>query len=84
MQNVCLYKANCLFLYINENTPNEITKSLADKIKKHSKKLKISQEMLAQKSGISFGSIKRLETKYENKKIAIATDIKEKCLSLVD
>lgn len=62
LQNVCLYKANCLFLYINQNTPNEITKSLADKNKKHSKTLKISQEMLAQKSGVSLGCIKKLET----------------------
>ena len=66
--------------FLNKKTPNEIAKSLADKIKKHRKKLKISQEVLAQKSGVSLGSIKRFETKYEISlqsfiKIAIALDL---------
>lgn len=66
------------FLY--QKTPNEIAKSLAEKIKQHRKKLKISQENLAQKSGVSLGSIKRFETKYEISlqsfvKIAIALDL---------
>ena len=66
--------------FLNQKTPNEIAKSLADKIKKHRKKLKISQEVLAQKSGVSLGSIKRFETKYEISllsfiKIAIALDL---------
>lgn len=52
-------------LFFNQKTPNEIAKSLADKIKEHRKKLKISQEMLSQMSGVSLGSIKRFETKYE-------------------
>ena len=51
--------------FLNQKTPNEIAKSFADKIKEHRKKLKISQEVLAQKSGVSLGSIKRFETKYE-------------------
>ena len=67
-------------LFLNQKTPNEIAKSLADKIKEHRKKLKISQEVLAQKSGVSLGSIKRFETKYELSlqsfiKIAIALDL---------
>ena len=67
-------------LFLNQKTPNEIAKSLADKIKEHRKKLKISQEALAQKSGVSLGSIKRFETKYEISlqsfiKIAIALDL---------
>ena len=66
--------------FFNQKTPNEIAKSLADKIKEHRKKLKISQEVLAQKSGVSLGSIKRFETKYEISlqsfiKIAIALDL---------
>lgn len=66
--------------FLNQKTPNEIAKSLADKIKAHRKKLKISQEVLAQKSGVSLGSIKRFETKYEISlqsfiKIAIALDL---------
>lgn len=51
--------------FLNQKTPNEIAKNLADKIKEHRKKLKFSQEMLSQKSGVSLGSIKRFETKYE-------------------
>ena len=66
--------------FLNQKTPNEIAKSLADKIKEHRKKLKISQEVLAKKSGVSLGSIKRFETKYEISlqsfiKIAIALDL---------
>ena len=67
-------------LFLNQKTPNEIAKSFADKIKENRKKLKISQEALAQKSGVSLGSIKRFETKYEISlqsfiKIAIALDL---------
>ena len=66
--------------FLNQKTPNEIAKSLVDKIKKHRKKLKISQKVLAQKSGVSLGSIKRFETKYEISlqsfiKIAIALEL---------
>ena len=66
--------------FLNQKTPNEIAKSLAEKIKEHRKKLKISQESLAQKSGVSLGSIKRFETKYEISlqsfiKITIALDL---------
>ena len=66
--------------FLNQKTPNEIAKNLAEKIKQHRKKLKISQEVLAQKSGVSLGSIKRFETKYEISlqsfiKIAIALDL---------
>lgn len=66
--------------FLNQKTPNEIAKSLADKIKEHRKKLKISQEVLAQKSGVSIGSIKRFETKNEISlqsliKITIALDL---------
>ncbi len=66
--------------FLNQKTPNEIAKILAEKIKERRKKLKISQEVLAQRSGVSLGSIKRFETKYEISlqsfiKIAIALDI---------
>ena len=66
--------------FLNQKTPNEIARNLADKIKEHRKKLKISQEVLAQKSGVSLGSIKRFETKYEISlqsfiKIAIALNL---------
>lgn len=52
------------FLF-NPKTPNEIAKELVEKIKQHRKKLKISQAQLAIKSGVSLGSIKRFESKYE-------------------
>jgi len=66
--------------FLNQKTPNEIAKSLVEKIKQQRKKLKISQSILAQKSGVSLGSIKRFETKYEISlqsfiKIAIALDL---------
>ena len=64
----------------NQKTPNEIARNLAEKIKQQRKKLKISQQEFAQKSGVSLGSIKRFETKYEISlqsfiKIAIALDL---------
>ena len=52
------------FLF-NSKTPNDIVKELVKKIKQHRKKLKISQAQLASKSGVSLGSIKRFESKYE-------------------
>ena len=52
-------------LFFTQKTPPEIAKNLAEKIQEKRKKLKISQEKLADKSGVSLGSIKRFETKYE-------------------
>ncbi len=52
------------FLF-NPKTPNDIARELVEKIKQHRKKLKISQTQLAAKSGVSLGSIKRFEAKYE-------------------
>ena len=53
---------NSLF---NPKTPNDIAKELVEKIKQHRKKFKFSQVELASKSGVSLGSIKRFESKYE-------------------
>ena len=53
---------NSLF---NPKTPNDIAKELVERIKQHRKKLKMSQARLATKSGVSLGSIKRFESKYE-------------------
>ena len=53
---------NSLF---NPKTPNDIAHELVEKIKQHRKKLKISQVLLSAKSGVSLGSIKRFESKYE-------------------
>ena len=52
------------FLF-NPKSPNDIAKELVEKIKQHRKRLKISQIQLAAKSGVSLGSIKRFESKYE-------------------
>lgn len=66
--------------FFNQKTPNEIAKNLVEKIKQQRKKFKISQQELAEKSGVSLGSIKRFETKFEISlqsliKIAIALDL---------
>lgn len=52
------------FLF-NPKSPNDIAKNLVEKVKHQRKLLKISQEQLASKSGVSLGSIKRFESKYE-------------------
>lgn len=52
------------FLF-NPKTPNDIAKEFVEKIKQQRKLLKISQVQLAAKSGVSLGSIKRFESKYE-------------------
>lgn len=52
-------------LLFNPKTPNDIAHELVEKIKQHRKKLKISQAQLASKSGVSLGSIKRFESRYE-------------------
>lgn len=52
------------FLF-NPKTPNDIAKEFVEKIKQQRKMLKISQVKLAAKSGVSLGSIKRFEAKYE-------------------
>ena len=46
-------------------SPNDIAKEFVEKIKQQRKILKISQVRLAEKSGVSLGSIKRFELKYE-------------------
>lgn len=51
--------------FFNPKTPNDIAHELVEKIKQHRKKLKISQVLLSAKSGVSLGSIKRFESKYE-------------------
>ena len=52
------------FLF-NPKTPDDLAKELVEKINQQRKKLKISQIQLAAKSGVSLGSIKRFESKYE-------------------
>lgn len=47
--------------FLNQKTPNEIAKSLADKIKEHRKRLKISQEVLAQNPELVLAALKDLK-----------------------
>lgn len=49
----------------NPKSPNDIAKEFVEKIKQQRKILKISQVRLAAKSGVSFASIKRFESKHE-------------------
>lgn len=74
--------------FFNQKSPNEIIQKLAEKIKYQRKKLKLSQEQLALKSGVSLGSIKRFETKFEISfasfiKILIALDLEQNLDNLV-
>jgi transcriptional regulator with XRE-family HTH domain len=48
--------------YFSENTPNSVQLALKEKIKLIRKNQKISQEELAHRSGVPFGSVKRFET----------------------
>ncbi|MBQ9688732.1 helix-turn-helix transcriptional regulator [bacterium] len=59
--------------FLNKKSPTEISQLIAFNLKERRKKLKISQEELAKKSGVSLGSIKRFESKYE---IALSSLIK--------
>lgn len=61
-------------------TPEELDKKIADRIRLIRKRRSISQEKLASLSGVSFGSVKRFETTGQISlvsltKIAMALDI---------
>ncbi|WP_068473139.1 helix-turn-helix domain-containing protein [Saccharicrinis aurantiacus] len=49
-------------MYSINPTPNDISKELAKRHKALRKQLKISQAELAERSGVSLGSLKRFET----------------------
>lgn len=48
-------------MYSLETTPLEVSKALAEKHRTLRKQLKISQEEMAERSGVSMGSLKRFE-----------------------
>jgi transcriptional regulator with XRE-family HTH domain len=48
-------------MYSLELTPNEIAAKLADRHKLMRKNLRLSQEEMAERSGVSLGSLKRFE-----------------------
>lgn len=51
--------------YSAELLPSEVMSMLVERIKVHRKRHKVSQQRLAERSGVSFGSIKRFETSGE-------------------
>jgi len=48
-------------MYSLEPTPFEVSKALADRHRTLRKQLKMSQEEMAERSGVSLGSLKRFE-----------------------
>jgi transcriptional regulator with XRE-family HTH domain len=48
-------------MYTLKPTPFEVSKELAKRLRTIRKQLKISQEEMAERSGVSFGSLKRFE-----------------------
>lgn len=46
-------------------TQAEIAKGIAERVKQRRKENKLTQEELSRKSGVSYGSVKRFETKGE-------------------
>lgn len=73
--------------YLSQQTPSEIGLNIVKNIKAKRRKLNISQQTLASKSGVSFGSIKRFETQYEIAlssliRIAIVLECESELISL--
>ena len=67
---------------LEQRTSGEINKDLAGRVAKLRKRRKLSQKALAQKSGVSFGSVKRFEQTGDISlqsltKIAIALEVEE-------
>ncbi|MBL7965570.1 MAG: helix-turn-helix transcriptional regulator [Prolixibacteraceae bacterium] len=48
-------------MYSLEPTPQEVSKSLAERHRNLRKQLKMSQEEMAERSGVSLGTLKRFE-----------------------
>ena len=79
-------------LYMNYNfldikTPKDIQMEIVKNLRKKRKDMKITQEELAKKSGVSFGSIKRFENTGEISlfslvKIAIVLDCENELMEL--
>lgn len=72
---------------LTQKTYNEINKELADRVAGLRKRKKLSQQELAGKAGVSFGSVKRFEQTGEISlksltKIAIALDVETELMEL--
>lgn len=75
------------FDLLNFKTPNEIQLEIAKNVREKRKKLKLTQEEFAKKSGVSFGSIKRFENTGEISlfslvKIALVLNCEDEFLNL--
>lgn len=73
--------------FLNFKTPKEIQMEIAKNVRKKRKELKLTQEEFSEKSGVSFGSIKRFETTGEISlfsliKIAVVLDCEDEFLNL--
>ena len=74
---------------LNQKTPREIDKMIADRIRTIRKRRKISQKRLSEKSGVSLGSVKRFEQSGEISllsltKIALALEIQQELEDLFE
>jgi len=69
-------------IFLNQKTPEEIIKKISKRLRERRRKMKLSQERLSVKSGVSLGSLKRFEATGEISlksltKIAIALGVEE-------
>lgn len=69
-------------IFLNQKTPEEIIKNISKRLRERRRKMKLSQERLSVKSGVSLGSVKRFEATGEVSlksltKIAIALGVEE-------
>jgi transcriptional regulator with XRE-family HTH domain len=74
-------------IFLNQKTPEEINKEIANRLRQLRKRKKLSQEKLSIKSGVSLGSLKRFETKGDISlksltKIAIALEVEEELIEI--
>lgn len=74
---------------LNQKTPREIDKMIADRIRTIRKRRKISQKRLSEKSGVSLGSVKRFEQSGEISllsltKIALSLEIQQELEELFE
>ena len=70
-----------------QQTPTEINQQIATRLREVRKKQNISQQLLSEKSGVSYGSIKRFEQTGDISlisltKIAIALDVSDELENL--
>lgn len=75
--------------FLNQKTPVEINLLIAQRIRRIRKRRKLSQAALSEKSGVSFGSVKRFEQSGEISmlsltKIAVALHCEDQLIRLFE